>query len=337
MSRVFIGIPTINRPKLVRETIDSVLAQSFVDIHVIVSDNRSESEAVHSVKRYVDTLEDARLEFVQQPRNDGEYGQGRYFYSESAGADYFMILHDDDVIDPSYIDKAVATLDASPDIDAFLADPYVFDEAGEISAVETKDFLVNHGRETAKTGRIDVLTKYMMRGFLPISGTLFRRTALERSGFVDGQALGNFPFECDVFLRLGHLGARAWYQKEQLIGFRFHRSSMRNYMKLMQNRDVERMLQLFSSYEFEGVLERRRRAIVSRLHRANSIIDLREGNSRHARANLGAALKSNALSIKAWAMAPFVMLVPGLCSLVLPKSPATLDAPVYVTTQGKGS
>ena len=175
-----------------------------------------------------------------------------------------------------------------------------------------------------------------MSGFIPISGTLFRRTELEKSGFVDESMVGNFPFECDVFLRLGNAGASAWYQAEELIGFRFHPSSMRNYMKPLENRQVvNRMLYLFSSYRYDGAVERQRRAIVCRLHRANALMDLREGRSADARANLIAALKSNVRSLKTWTIAPFVLLVPSLCSLILRRPPETLDAPAYAATREK--
>jgi hypothetical protein len=157
---------------------------------------------------------------------------------------------------------------------------------------------------------------------------LFRRSALVKSGFVDATARGNFPFECDVFLRLAHVGATAWYQNEELLGFRFHRGSMRNYMKLMENRQVvEDMVRLFSKYEYVGAVERRRRRILSRLYRANALINLRAGERELGRSNLLAALKANVWSAKAWALAPLVILVPGLCSLVMPPPAETQQAP----------
>lgn len=336
MNRVFVGIPTINRPLLVRETLDSVRAQSFEQIRVVVSDNRSAPEAAASVRRYVESLDDPRIEFVVQPSNAGEYGQGRYFFSRSLDCEYFMILHDDDVLRPTYLDRAVGVLDRRPDLDAFVADPFVMDEAGRVSDTETTRYLAAHGRRSARTGPIDVLAKYLMHGFLPISGTLFRRRALERSGFVDATEVGNFPFECDLFLRLGHTGAAAWYERETLLGFRFHRSSMRNYMQLMRNRQVvARMLALFSQYRYAGSMERRRRAIVSRLHRAMAFIDLRAGDTTRARASLRAALEANPLSVRALASAPFVLFTPGLCARLLPGTPETREAPDYAPARGE--
>jgi len=336
---IFVGIPTINRPMLVRETIDSVLGQTCRDLRAVVSDNGSEPEAIGSVRDYIAGLKDDRIEFVAQSRNDGEYGQARYFFARAADFRYFMMVHDDDVLKPDYVEKGIAKLDSVPEVDVFLADPYIMDEAGNLSNVDTSKYLADHGRIKAQTGPIDVLTKYVMHGFLPISGTMFRRSALERSGFVDSEARGNFPFECDVFLRLADIGAAAWYQREELLGFRFHRSSMRNYMHLMQNRQVvDDMVGLFSKYRYRGAVERRRRAILSRLHRANAVIGLRVRDIALARSSMVAALKARAWSPRAWAMAPFVMLVPRVCSRVLRSPPAAVEAPAYRTSrEGRSS
>lgn len=338
MKRVLVGIPTINRPILVRETIASVLAQTYSDISVIVSDNRSDPVVIDAVQSYVEELDDARIRFAVQPSNGGEYGQARYFLECAAQFDYLMILHDDDILKPRYIEKAVEALDDRPEISAFLARPYVLDENGDFSETQTKKYLDSHGRRTATTGPVDVLSKYLMYGFLPISGTVFRRSALQRTGFVDQLLTGNYPFECDVFLRLGSTSASAWYQDEELIGFRFHCSSMRNYMNLMQNRQVvNRMLDLFSGYRFYGRVERRRRAIVSRLHRANAIMDIREGRRADARKSVISALKANWLSLKAWAIAPVAVLLPRLGSLFLRRPSESYDSPAYTAPRERQS
>ncbi len=335
MKPVFVGIPTINRPMLVRETIDSVLGQTYRDLRIVVSDNCSEPEAAESVRDYIAGLKDDRIEFVVQPRNDGEYGQARYFFARAADFRYFVMLHDDDVLKPDYVEKGVSTLDSVPAVDMFLADPYIMDESGIPSVADTQKYLVEHGRTKARTGPVDVLTKYVMSGFLPISGTMFRHSALEKSGFADKLARGNFPFECDVFLRLAEIGASAWYQREELLGFRFHRSSMRNYMHLMQNRQVvENMIGMFSRLRFHGAIERRRRAILSRLHRANAVIGLRAGDVALARSSIVAALRMRAWSPSGLAIAPFVVLVPRLCSRLMRSTPVALEAPAYRASQG---
>ena len=79
MPKVYIGIPTVNRPQFVRETIGSVLGQTFTDFKVTVSDNCSTAEATDSVRQFVESLADDRIEFHVQTADVGEYGQGRFF------------------------------------------------------------------------------------------------------------------------------------------------------------------------------------------------------------------------------------------------------------------
>src|SRR5258706_4801136 len=114
MSRIFVGIPTRNRPRFVREAIESVLAQSCGEFHVVVSDNASCAEASDSVGRYVSSLDDDRLTFVRQESNTGEYGQGRYLFRRAEGHEFFVILHDDDILRPRYFAKALDALTRDP-------------------------------------------------------------------------------------------------------------------------------------------------------------------------------------------------------------------------------
>src|ERR1700730_1719730 len=80
MTKVFIGIPTFNRPLIVRDTSMSVRAQTFGDYRVVVSDNVSSGDAADQVERFVAELEDPRFVFHRQTENGGEDGQGRFFF-----------------------------------------------------------------------------------------------------------------------------------------------------------------------------------------------------------------------------------------------------------------
>jgi glycosyltransferase involved in cell wall biosynthesis len=298
---VFIGIPTFNRPELVVATVQSVRRQSLTDYQVVVSDNCSRSDAAERVRRYVESIGDPRFRFHQQPSNGGEYAQGRYFMKASEGADYLMILHDDDVIDPELLARAVAVLDERPEIDLFVANCWVTDHDGQMSPDATRQYLAEHGRCSRPAGEFDILDHHLATGFTPISGTVFRRDALVRSGFVDPAGEGNFPFECDLFLRLGDIRAKGWFMPAQLLSIRFHEGSLRRTLRLMDNPAVVRpMLRLLQQRRYSGWLERRRRVVVSRLQRADALIHLRQGHRKAARKRLAEACRSNPLSPKGW-------------------------------------
>ena len=284
MASVFVGIPTINRPGFVRDAINSVLAQSYQDIEVVVSDNCSDPGVAESISGFISELGDSRIRFHQQAENVGEYGQGRYFFAAAAQSQYFMILHDDDMLGENYVEKAVKCLGKSPHCAFFVADATIVDEHGNKSERAQRKFLTEHGRDNELQGEIPVLETHLTYGFTLISGTLFRTGSLVASGFVDPDGVGNYPFETDIFLRLGDMGVKAWYQKEQLLTFRFHSGSMRHYIKLLDNeKTVNAMIHLFDNREYTGYAERRRKMSLGQLFRAKALITVRQGQFNECR------------------------------------------------------
>lgn len=297
------GIPTYNRPHLVREAVESLRAQTLRDFRAVVSDNASPDGAGDMVRAYVEGLGDPRIRFVQQPDNGGEYGQGRYLFGEAGAADYFCILHDDDLLSPHYLERAVATLDAAPDAALFVANPWLMQADGRPSSDMTVAYHRDHGRVRRKGGRFPILDTHMRYGFTPISGTVFRTEALRRSGFVDADCHGNFPFELNIFTRLGDIGAAGWFDPDQLLGFRYHAGQLRNTLGLMANAQVVgTMLRILERRHYAGAPERRRRAMVARLHRAQAQMRLDDGDAEAARAALVRACAANPFSPRAWAM-----------------------------------
>jgi glycosyltransferase involved in cell wall biosynthesis len=311
MTKVFIGIPTYKRPVIVRDTILSVRAQTFGDYRAVVSDNLSGGDAADQVERFVAELGDSRFVFHRQAENGGEYGQGRFFFQASAECELFMILHDDDVLLPEYLAEGVRRLETRPDAAFFVANAYGMEQNGQRNDAMTGQHLRDQGRIGAREGLYDVLTGHLESGFAPISGTLFRREALQRSGFVDADLRGNYPFEANVFLRLGEMGARAWFSPAELMGVRFHHGALRTLGLMKDPALIETCVRLWSRRRFSGPLEQRRRVLLSRYRRADAMAKLKAGDYKAARRALAGALRDNPASIKAWALAPAVMAVPG--------------------------
>jgi len=330
MPRVFVGVPTLNRPEWVRETVASVRAQSFADFRLVVSDNCSQPEAAASVRRFVDELGDPRVSFHQQPENRFEYGQGRYFFGE-AREEFFVILHDDDLLEPAYLARAVAALEQRPQLACFVANPYVFDEDGRRWPERTASYLEEHGRNRRGQGEFEVLRTLLETGFAPISGTCFRLAALRDAGFVDPDCEGNYPFELNVLVRLGERGARGWFCPEELLGFRFHRNSQRVYSGMLDNRRVvDTMTAILERRRFSGWSERRRRQILGKLRRATALRRLREGDAAGCRSAVRQALRDNPFSLRLLAAAPLAFLAPGLLRALLPPLRQTSEGPRLV-------
>jgi glycosyltransferase involved in cell wall biosynthesis len=107
--RVTVVIPTYNRARFLPIAIDSVLAQTYDDFSLLVSDNASEDGTPEIVARY----DDPRIRYVRRPENLGITANHNLALAE-VESEYCLIVPDDDVLFPTILERTVAVLDANP-------------------------------------------------------------------------------------------------------------------------------------------------------------------------------------------------------------------------------
>jgi glycosyltransferase involved in cell wall biosynthesis len=105
-AKITVGIPTFNRSRLLKETIETVLAQSFTSFRLIVSDNASEDDTPDVVQSY----SDERIEYVRSARNIGAIGNLNRLIA-LAETDFLVLLPDDDGLYPGYLAATVELLE----------------------------------------------------------------------------------------------------------------------------------------------------------------------------------------------------------------------------------
>ncbi|MEZ5977448.1 MAG: glycosyltransferase family 2 protein [Planctomycetota bacterium] len=302
MARVFVGVPTWNRPVWVREAVESVRAQTLRDVRVVVSDNASEPEVRAEVAAWVRSLDDPRVEFHQQEVNEGEYGQARYFAS-AVREPYFAMLHDDDRMEPNHLANALERLEPDPSLLCFFANSYIFDEEGERWPAMMRRMRRHQSRERLADGPVEMRGPLMRCGLVPISGTVFPTRRIRETRFGEG-GTGCYPFEFDVLLRICEDGGNAWYSREESIGFRFHRNAMRNYLDSWSNPDVvRRFIDILERRHFDGRDERTRRWLVATMLAFDARIRMRAGDRAGGRASLARGVRSHPFARRLWTVA----------------------------------
>jgi Glycosyl transferase family 2 len=109
---VTIGIPTYNRPALLRRAARSALDQRAASVAVVISDDASTDP---EVQRTLDDLAaaDPRVRVLRQERNLGHAGNYQAVL-EAAEGEYFMWLADDDWLDPGYVSCCLERLAEDP-------------------------------------------------------------------------------------------------------------------------------------------------------------------------------------------------------------------------------
>jgi glycosyltransferase involved in cell wall biosynthesis len=103
-----IGIPAYNRPAQLERAVRSVLAQSWGELEVVVSDDASPDRRVAEVGRRL-AVEDDRVRFVRQEANLGHARNYRHVLEQSRG-EWFMWLADDDWLDDGYVARCLEEL-----------------------------------------------------------------------------------------------------------------------------------------------------------------------------------------------------------------------------------
>ena len=108
---VTICIPTYNRPEMLRQSLQSVLWQSYRNLEVIVSDNASDTDTV----AVVDSFGDDRVRVDRLDTNIGLHGNLSRCLHLGTGT-YRMMLPDDDLMLPGNVESKVAFFQTHPQV-----------------------------------------------------------------------------------------------------------------------------------------------------------------------------------------------------------------------------
>ena len=128
-----VGLPVYNGQKYLAVAIESVLAQTFADFELIISDNGS-SDATQAICESF-AARDARIRYIRQPRNRGAGFNYNFVFHEARGQ-YFKWLAHDDWLAPDNLKSSVAALETDPGVVlAYTHHIDVDDEGAELRTV----------------------------------------------------------------------------------------------------------------------------------------------------------------------------------------------------------
>lgn len=99
---VSIGMPVYNGDKYIREALDSLLAQSFTDFELVISDNASTDDTQAICEEYARS--DVRIRYVRQSENKGAFANFKFVLDEAIG-EHFMWAAADDFWSPNWIEE----------------------------------------------------------------------------------------------------------------------------------------------------------------------------------------------------------------------------------------
>ncbi len=113
MPRVSVGLPVYNGERYLRISIDSILAQTYRDFELIISDNASTDKTEQICREYASR--DTRVRYHRNEKNIGAPANFNLAFALSQG-EYLKWATSDDYVAPEMIEKCLDVLDRNPDV-----------------------------------------------------------------------------------------------------------------------------------------------------------------------------------------------------------------------------
>ena len=184
--RVSIGLPVRNGQRYLRQVLDSLLAQTYADLEVLIADNGSTDDTRAICQEYV--ARDPRVRYFRSDTDEGPAWNFNRLVPLARG-EYFRWAAADDLLAPQYLARCVEALDANADAVCAYPDTVVIDDAGE--RVGSNDYhLALDAPSPARRFASLALVDHRRHGAYEIFG-LYRTDALRRTPLFEAYARGD--------------------------------------------------------------------------------------------------------------------------------------------------
>jgi glycosyltransferase involved in cell wall biosynthesis len=210
--KVSICIPTYRGDAHLGKTIESVLAQDYEDYELVIIDDNSPDQTSSVVASY----QDNRIRYIKNTSNFGPEGNWNRCLEEAKG-EYFKLLPQDDVLEPSCIRQQVDILDQDQahSIALVFCARYIIDSDGK--TITKRGYpAVSNAQINGKT----VIRKCIGYGANLIGepgAVMFRKTLADQVGKFNGHI--SYIIDLDYWVRL-LLKGDAYCLKAPLASFR---------------------------------------------------------------------------------------------------------------------
>lgn len=290
---VSICVPTYNRPDLLIRCIESCLAQTHSNLEIVIGDDSPDTRTAELIARRF--AHDARIVYR---RNVPALGQARNVASlfERASGDKILLIHDDDFLLDTAVERLLAQWTHHPDIEVAFGKQYEADAQGRIDRAASERMNRAYHRTATAAGVQPLAGRTGIVQMFPNNGWLVDAALVKRIGYgdVDGgdgdeNESGQFAVCCDfVFgVRLCLAARGVCYVDEYVSCYRKTEQSVSQATRLTSGASSLAAWRFLEALTLPPELEPARRLA---LHRLVPIVVSLLARNRQARAGLNLAL-----------------------------------------------
>lgn len=151
MARLSIGMPVYNGERYIREALDSILAQTYTDFELIISDNASTDKTELICREYAS--KDSRIRYYRNEKNIGANLNFNRVFLLSSG-EYFKWAAYDDLLSPDFLTSCIHALDEDPSIVLCHSKTALIDEHGEFIGTYQYPIRIGSTKLTERFGEL---------------------------------------------------------------------------------------------------------------------------------------------------------------------------------------
>lgn len=127
--KVSIGLPVYNGENYLAEAVDSILAQTYENFELIISDNASGDRTEEICRAYA--AKDNRIIYIRNEENLGAAPNYNQIFFAASGK-YFKWIAHDDLCAPEFIARSVEILERDPNVVVCYSKTVLIDEQGKV-------------------------------------------------------------------------------------------------------------------------------------------------------------------------------------------------------------
>jgi glycosyltransferase involved in cell wall biosynthesis len=172
---VSIVLPYYNGKQFIKETIDSIVSQTYAHFELLLVDDGSPyKDQSDYVKHLIDSYRDERLNYYY--KKNGGLADARNFCIDNAKGEFIAFIDQDDLWAPDKLKRQVDVFKERPDVNFICTDGEMF---GEIN----RNFNI-YKKVRLKKGFVRQSYRRMLKGnFVIASSVIFRRKLISEIGY----------------------------------------------------------------------------------------------------------------------------------------------------------
>lgn len=173
---VSVCIPAYNNAAYIKDTIDSILRQTYTNLELVICDDNSKDDTVE----VIESIKDSRIKLIKNEKNLGMSGNWNNCLKHCTG-EYIKLICADDMLREDCLEKEVGALIANPTAVLAESDTQLFDLKGK-----PKGFYKRYKTSGLTKGKKIAREGFFLKNYFgaPLANT-FPKSVLEKVGGFD--------------------------------------------------------------------------------------------------------------------------------------------------------